>query len=207
VIAGFTEVPCLIAAVNNVESSLIALVENLQRQDLDFMEEAEGLLRLIRNYGLSQEEAARRVGKSQSAVSNKLRLLKHPPEVISIIKEYHLTERHARALLRIPDTDARISAAADIGKKGLNVMQSERYIDALLSGSLKEKPITKIHAFYVLKDVRLFINTVERAMNIMNQAGISAQCDRKDTENEIQLSIHIPRSHAKAKAVLSAPAP
>ena len=102
-LAGLKELPCILLDVNLEDSGLIALVENLQRKDLDFLEEAEGLSRLISMFGLSQEEAARRIGKSQSAVANKLRLLKLPPDVLESLRENGLTERHGRALLRLND--------------------------------------------------------------------------------------------------------
>ena len=108
--AGLTEVPCILLAVDEEQSGMLALVENLQRRDLDFIEEAEGLARLMRLYGLSQEQAAMRVGKSQSAVANKLRLLRHPPRVLAAIRQNGLSERHARALLKLPDEASRMQA-------------------------------------------------------------------------------------------------
>lgn len=99
--AGLREVPCILLSVDEAQSGMVALVENLQRRDLDYIEEAEGLARLMRLYGLSQEQAAQRVGKSQSAVANKLRLLRHSPQVLAMLRENQLSERHARALLRL----------------------------------------------------------------------------------------------------------
>ena len=104
-LAGLEEVPCILIDVNMEDASLIALVENLQRRDLDFIEEALGISQLIRMFGMSQEEAARRIGKSQSAVANKLRLLKLPEDVLEGLRENGLTERHGRALLRLTRAD------------------------------------------------------------------------------------------------------
>ena len=101
-LAGLEEVPCILIDVNMEDASLIALVENLQRRDLDFIEEALGISQLIRMFGMSQEEAARRIGKSQSAVANKLRLLKLPSDVLESLRQNGLTARHGRALLRLP---------------------------------------------------------------------------------------------------------
>ena len=101
--AGLTEVPCILVSVDSQGSSLLALVENLQRRDLNFVEEATALAKLIETYHLSQEEAARRIGKSQSAVANKLRLLRLPPDVLTLLREHGCTERHARALLRLEE--------------------------------------------------------------------------------------------------------
>ncbi len=187
-LAGLQEVPCIVVEVDDAASSLLALVENLQRRDLDFWEEAQALDKLIRTYHLSQEEAARRIGKSQSAVANKLRLLKLPPPLLERLRAAGLTERHARALLRLEDDDARSAALDHIIAAGLTVAQTEAYIDALLSpASQKRRPT------YLIRDVRLFLNTVSRAMKMMQGAGVPAQCDRQDTEDAVLLTIRIPK--------------
>ena len=111
-LAGLSEVPCLLADVDEESSGMLALVENLQRRDLDYIEEAEGLQKLMQQYHLSQEQAARRIGKSQSAVANKLRILRHPPSVLQALREHQLTERHARALLKLPDEAERLRVIA-----------------------------------------------------------------------------------------------
>ena len=109
-LAGLREVPCVLMDVNMEDAGLIALIENLQRRDLDFLEEANGIRQLIRMFGMSQEEAARRLGKSQSAVANKLRILKLPEDLLETLRERGLSERHARALLRLPDDESRRAA-------------------------------------------------------------------------------------------------
>ena len=120
--AGLREVPCILLSVDEAQSGMVALVENLQRRDLDYIEEAEGLARLMRLYGLSQEQAAQRVGKSQSAVANKLRLLRHSPQVLALLRENQLSERHARALLRLPEEEDRLAVLQTVirqrGKDG-----------------------------------------------------------------------------------------
>ena len=180
--AGLKEVPCLIAGVDEEESSLLALVENLQRRDLNFMEEAEAIARLIQLYGFSQEEAAQKIGKSQSAVANKLRLLKLSSQVIQILQANQLTERHARALLRLEGEEKQLSALEQIVQNGLNVAQTERYIETLLSGPEK-KPVmipTKARkkSTFVIKDVRFFLNSITRGMRMMKSAGVDAECPR-----------------------------
>ena len=120
-LAGMCDVPCILLDVNMEDASLIALVENIQRRDLDFIEEAIGLNQLIRMFGMSQEEAARRIGKSQSAVANKLRLLKLPRDVLDGLRDNGLTERHGRALLRLQDADSQRMALAYIAANGLTV--------------------------------------------------------------------------------------
>ena len=130
--AGLKEVPCILLDVNMEDASLIALVENLQRRDLDFLEEANGINQLIRMFGMSQEEAARRIGKSQSAVANKLRLLRLPQDVLEGLRQNGLTERHGRALLRLPDSGSQRAALLYIIDNGLTVAATDAYIDALL---------------------------------------------------------------------------
>lgn len=188
-LAGLKEVPCLQLQANGQESSLISLVENLQRRDLDFVEEARAISRLLSVYHLSQEEAARRIGKSQSAVANKLRLLRLPADVLEALRDAGFTERHARALLRLEDDPRLPDAVEHILKKRLTVAMTEQYIDALLAPPPPGKPRTT----YIIKDVRLFLNTVTRGLTIMRSAGVNACCDREDTDEAICLTIRIPK--------------
>ena len=195
VLAGMDSVPCLLLNVDAEQSGLLALVEHLQRKDLDFVEEAEGLRSLIRTYGLSQEEAARCISKSQSAVANKLRILRLPEEVLARLREAGLTERHARALLRLEDPETQKTALEEIIRADLTVAKTEAYIDALLNAASKEAPRKKKKApVVVLKDVRIFLNTVARGLSMMNRRGVKAVCERTDTEGELVLTIRIPRT-------------
>ncbi len=199
-LAGLSDVPCILIEADNMDSGLIALVENLQRQDLDFIEEAEGLSTLIRAYGLSQEEAARRVSKSQSAVANKLRLLKLSPEILYILREKGLTERHARALLRIDGEEDRLAALKYVVENDLNVAQTDEYIDKLLKGrppkAEEPSPKRKKSPFFVLKDVRVFLNTISKGLGIMKSSGIDASCSQSETDTELILTITIPKPRA-----------
>jgi len=188
-LAGLSQVPCLSIAVDDRSSSLLALVENLQRRDLDFWEEALALRRLIDEWGLSQEECAQRIGKSQSAVANKLRLLKLPQEVLELLRDHRCSERHARALLPLEDGELQRKAAGQVVKLGLTVAQTEALVGKLLSASPKKKKPT-----FILKDVRLFLNTISRSMDLMRSAGVDAKCQREDREGEICLTIRIPKS-------------
>ena len=190
-IAGLREVPCLIAEVGEEDAALLALIENLQRRDLDYMEEAAAIARLIRRYGLSQQQAADKLGKSQPAIANKLRLLRLSAPVIDCLRQYGLTERHARTLLRLTDPEQQLAAARHIGKRGLNVAQTEQYIDRLTAENRTEPP--RRRPTYVIKDVRLFLNSVERGVRLMQSAGVGAEVGRRDTEEEILLTIHIPK--------------
>lgn len=188
-LAGLEEVPCLSVQTDGQASSLLALVENLQRRDLDFWEEAAALRKLIDTYHISQEEAARRIGKSQSAVANKLRLLKLPHEVLEILRDHGASERHARALLRLNDEGQQLDAARQIAAGSLTVAQAE----ALVDGMLMLKAPARRRPTFVIKDVRLFLNTITRSLDIMRSAGVDAQCRRQDSDEEITLTIHIPR--------------
>ena len=190
-IAGLREVPCLIAEVGEEDAALLALIENLQRRDLDYMEEAAAIARLIRRYGLSQQQAAEKLGKSQPTIANKLRLLRLSAPVIDCLRQYGLTERHARTLLRLTDPEQQLAAAQHIGKLGLNVAQTEQYIDRLTAENRTEPP--RRRPTYIIKDVRLFLNSVERGVRLMQSAGVGAEVGRRDTEEEILLTIHIPK--------------
>ena len=201
-LAGLREVPCILLDVNMEDAGLIALVENLQRKDLDFVEEAEGIQRLIRMFGLSQEEAARRIGKSQSAVANKLRLLRLPGDVLLALRENGLSERHGRALLRLPDEEQQRAALAVILENELTVAAAEAYIDALLSSPAEARPAPppERRRTLVLKDVRVFLNSVRRSIEVMKQGGIDAGLERRETEDALILTISIPKNKSGAEA-------
>lgn len=188
--AGLSAVPCLEVAADESTSSLLALVENLQRKDLDFWEEALALRRLIDQYHFSQEEAAARVGKSQSAVANKLRLLRLSPEVLGALRQAGFSERHARALLRLEQPELQRRAAIHIIRRRLTVAQTEEYVARLMK-PLADKPLRRAAPIYRTRDVRLFLNTIEKGLTIMNSAGVDAQCGRQETDQEILLTIRI----------------
>lgn len=183
-LAGLREVPCIFVSVDQVQSGMLALVENLQRRDLDYIEEAEGLARLIHLYGLSQEQAAARVGKSQSAVANKLRLLQHGDAVLDALREGKLTERHGRALLKLKQEPDKLSAIAQICRQGMSVAQTEKYIQQLLKG--KEDAPQRAN-------VGVFLNNLSASLSRMQQSGIPAVSERRETESQIVLTITIPK--------------
>ena len=195
-IAGLRQVPCLLARVDEEDAALLALIENLQRRDLDYMEEAAAIARLIGRYGLSQQQAADKLGKSQPAIANKLRLLRLAPPVIDCLRQYGLTERHARTLLRLTDPEQQLAAARHMGQRGLNVAQAEQYVDALTAENRTAPPQRR--PTYIIKDVRLFLNSVERGVRLMQSAGVGAEVGRRDTEEEILLTIHIPKRRPAA---------
>ena len=187
---GLLEVPCILLTVDAEQSGLVALVENLQRRDLDYIEEAEGLLRLMRQYGMSQEQAASKVGKSQSAVANKLRILRHGPTVLERLRFHGLTERHARALLKLHSEEERLAVIEVIAQRQLNVAKTESYIDAYLERQSEPKRgLRKL----IVRDVRLFLNSVNHSLELVRGAGIDAKAEQEETEHEIVLTIRLPK--------------
>ena len=188
-LAGLREVPCLLARSSEEESALLALIENLQRRDLHYLEEAEAIAQLIAACGLSQEQAAEKLGKSQSAVANKLRLLRLSPPCAHLLRENGLSERHARALLRLADEEDRLHALQTIIRRGCNVAQSEALIEEMLKG---KQTSTRLPT-YVVKDVRIFLNTIRHSLGLMQRAGVEADMQREDTEENILLTIRIPK--------------
>ena len=195
-LVGLTRVPCILVRVDDKERAVLALVENLQREDLHYIEEAAAIAQLIRTHGLSQEEAARHLGRSQSAVANKLRLLRLSADCVALLRQFDLTERHARAVLRLSDDEARLAALRCMGERAMNVAAAEEYIESLLRETQTVKPEHK--SLYVLKDVRLFLNTLKRSMDTMRLAGVDARCEREDSEEEIVMTIRIPKQRSVA---------
>ena len=183
-LAGVTDVPCILMSMDDKASGFAALVENLQRQDLDFIEEAMGIRRLIRDHDMSQEQAARLLGKSQSAVANKLRLLRHSDAALSAIREAGLTERHARALLKLKTGEDVLSAISQIAGKNMSVAQAERYIDSLLSEKAERTGKANVGAF---------LNALTQNLQKIQLSGIAAVSERRETESQIVLTITIPK--------------
>lgn len=194
--AGLALVPCIVLDVNMEHSLLLAMAENLQRSDLDFVEEAQGIARLINMFGLSQEECAKKLGRSQSAVANKLRLLRLPEDVLEGLRAGGLTERHGRALLRLPGAEAQRLALAEVLRRGLSVAQTDEYVETLLTDSPTPQPPRRRQQF-VLKDVRVFLNTMTHGVELMRAGGIDAQVQQKETEEALVLTVSIPKKRQR----------
>ena len=194
-LAGLREVPCIVMDVDMEQSGLIALIENIQRRDLDFVEEAEGISQLIRLFGLSQEQTARRLGKSQSAVANKLRLLRLPKDVLERLHTAGLSERHARALLRLPDAETQRRALDFMLDQRMNVAAAEEYIDRLCAPAAEEKPTppapARRRSLFLMKDVRLFLNTMDRSIALMRSGGVKAEAVREETDEALVVTVRI----------------
>lgn len=172
--AGLEEIPAVVLEADNDKSAVLALLENLQREDLSFFEIAESYKSLIRQQGITQTELALKVGKSQASVANKMRLLKLPPLVKKLIRDYDLSERHARALLLLSDEEKQLEAVKLVCRDNLNVTQTEELVRSI--NSQKEKPINELR-ITTAKDIKVFRNTVKRAVNMMKKSGIEAQIE------------------------------
>ncbi len=189
VMVGLITVPCIVMSVSDSESAVFAIIENLQRDNLSFFEEADAINNLITTFGLTQEQIARQLGKSQSTLSNKLRLLKLNPEVRTIISAHSLSERHARALLRLEDDDLQIKVLNKVINSNMNVIETDNYIDSLLKPSvIKSQP-----KLIKLKDIKIFVNTINHAVDTMQKAGIDAISDQHETDDYYEYVVRIPK--------------
>ena len=187
-LAGLLNVPCIVVEVNSLKSAVFALIENLQRQNLGYFEEAQAINKLMKDFSLSQDEAARRLGKAPSTVSNKLRLLGLPEEARNLLSENGLSEREARALLRLQEEDIMEVLKKVIDRK-LNVTQTEKLVDEYVSRGKAPKRQTKI----MFSDVKIFLNTINNALDTMQKAGIKAQFRREDKDDSYIYFIEIPK--------------
>ena len=184
ILAGLTEIPCIVMQMTETESAMTALVENLQRQDLDFIEEAMGIDLLLRQHGMSQEQVARLLGKSQSGIANKLRLLRHSPQVLEALRQANLTERHARALLKLPAEYQKIQAIAAISRQNMSVARAEQYIESLLNQQASDRKKANVGAF---------LSYLSQSLARIQLSGISAVSERLETDSQIVLTITIPK--------------
>ena len=213
--AGLDEIPAVIIEADNDKSAILALLENLQREDLSFFEIAESYKSLIREQGLTQTELALKVGKSQASVANKIRLLKLPPLVKKLIRDYDLTERHARALLLLNNEEKQLEAVKLICRDNMNVTQAEELVRTM--NIPKPKPINDLrittaidvilydkdpvkfiaNALSPAKDVKVFKNTVKRAVDLMKKSGIDAKIEENSFEWGTEYIIKIKKADKK----------
>ncbi|MBE6924212.1 MAG: ParB/RepB/Spo0J family partition protein [Ruminococcaceae bacterium] len=182
--AGLSEIPCIIMTMDEKESGMAAMIENLHRRDLDFIEEAQGICALMEKWGTSQEQTAKLLGKSQSAIANKLRLLRHSDQVLDRIRECALTERHARALLKISSEEEKLQLIDAIWRGHMSVAQTEQLIERHLAGKRSRSPRPNINRF---------INDLTQSLAKIQLSGIQAISERRETESEIVLTITIPK--------------
>lgn len=189
---GMPTVPCIVVEMTGRNSAAVALIENIQRRDLSVFDEAEAIARLIDYYGMTQEDAATKLGKSQSTIANKLRLLKLSEDVRKKVSEYGLTERHARALLKLAGEDKQLEAVEIIHARDLNVEATERLIEGMMKKQREQDSLKKRSV--VFKDVRLFVNTINKAIEMMKAAGINADSQKIQDENYIEYIVRIPKN-------------
>ncbi len=193
-LAGMKHLPCILQECSDTQSAVLAILENLQRQDLQVFEEAEGIRSLMVDWHVTQEEAARRLGKSQSAIANKLRLLRLSQEERDLVVANHLTERHCRALIRIQDENARKKILSRVIERSLNVQQTEALVEEQLAAEKKTEPASRT---FIAKDIRIFMNTIEHAVKTMQSAGILAQAEKKDLGEYLEYTVRIPKNRSK----------
>lgn len=187
-IAGLSHIPAIVYDICDNESAIIALLENLQRSDLSYMEEAEGYLRLMKYHDMTQDEIALKVGKTQSTIANKLRLLKLPDSVKQLLFESNLTERHARALLRLPDEEMQLKILNLIIKNNLNVAKTE----ALIENTLEEKTSKKKKPFFTgFKSAQLVVNTIRQSIFLIKDAGMDATLKERIYDEYAEYTIRI----------------
>lgn len=186
-LAGLSDVPVIVSNYTEQQIAEIALIENLQREDLHFFEEAEGYEKLMRQFSLTQEAMAMRVGKKQSTIANKLRLLNLPFEIRNAIKEAGLTERHGRALLKLKDREQQEQALKLIIKNGWNVKQTDEYVAKLLADN---EPKAK-KRMLIVNDVRIYLNSVKKIVGTINEAGIPAQIKQELDGDDVVVTLRI----------------
>ncbi len=195
VLAGLTKVPCVLIKCTDKESAIFALLENIQRSDLNMFEEAKGISRLIRKFGLTQEEAAQKLGKKQSTVANKLRLLKLSMEEQDWILQAGLSERHARSLLRLEDEEVRKELLSKIISENISAKDTEDMVIKLLcQATVNSAP--KQEKKFVVRDIRIFVNTINKAVDTMRLSGINAVSKKLETEEYIEYTVQIPKTEA-----------
>ena len=191
---GMVKIPAIVMDVSDEQSSLYALIENIQRQNLDFFEEAEAIERLTSVFGMSQDEISKKLGKAQSTLSNKLRLLRLPEDMRYRISKAGLTERHARALLLLPDNGARNRALDIIVDRHLNVAETDRLIqDIMHRRKCNKKPTAK-----GFRDMRIFINTLNHAVDSIRKAGLDADTAKSETDEYFEYVIRITKPDEKS---------
>ena len=187
-IAGLREVPCVEVQADARRRHILTLVENLQREDMNCFETAQGIRQLIRAHELTQCEAAQQLGMSQSAVANKLRLLRLSEEEQDCLVSHGMGERHARALLRLENKTQRTQALAKMVESKMTAAQAERLVEEMLAGKCRRRPPKPL-----VKDVRVFFNTVNHALDIMRRGGIKAESHRREEGDYIEYVVRIPK--------------
>ena len=198
--AKLAEVPVIISEYTSQQIAEIALIENLQREDLHYLEEAEGYEKLMNQFHITQEAMAARVGKKQSTIANKLRLLRLSAPVRKVLMDAELSERHARALLKLPDDEKRLEVLETIVAKNFSVRQTEEYINKLLDGKREEKRKRMV----IVNDVRIYLNSIKQVVDAVKTAGIPVAMEQTLEGDEVIISVRI-KNQKKPKGGNSKP--
>lgn len=191
---GWTDVPAIIRELDDKETASIALIENLQREELTPIEEAYAYEQLLDLHTLTQEALAQRLGKGQSTIANKLRLLKLPEEIQSAIMDKKISERHARALISLKDHDLQIELCNIVIEEHLNVKQLEERIEEILHPPEKEVKERRPKRKSVSRDVRIALNTIKQSLSLVSKSGINLQTEEEDAEDYYQITVKIPKN-------------
>ncbi len=194
-LAELSEIPAIIVDYRDKESALIALMENLQREDLNFIEEAEGYNNLIIDHGFTQQEIAEKIGKNQSTIANKLRILKLPDDIKRDLIEYGLTERHGRALLKLPDDNLRKNILDKIIKNQLNVSKTEALVDGILDDLIKEEDNISRQNIKSLISIRIYLNSIKKAYSAIRDSGVKAEYKEIDKGDHMEVIVKIPKAY------------
>jgi len=197
--AKLSEVPVIVTDYTTQQIAEIALIENLQREDLHFLEEAEGYEQLLKEFNLTQEAMAQRVGKKQSTIANKLRLLKLSGECRKLLIDNGLTERHARALLKLEDDEKRQEVLKIVAQRKLSVRQTEAYIESLL----KVAPPAK-RRMVIVNDVRIYLNSIKQVVGAIKDSGIPVNMDQEIDGDDVIVTLRI-KNQKKPKGGISKP--
>lgn len=187
---GMQEVPCIINNITDRDSFVFALIENIQRENLSFIDEAKAISELIKKYRITQTQAAALLGMTQPAIANKLRILRLSERQIERINNFSLTERHARALLRLQEEKLRDDVLSEIIVRNLSVEQTDKLIDSILNPTQKKQENNS----FVVKDLRLFVNSINKAIKVMKCSGINAKSTKEEDENFIKYTVTIPKN-------------
>ena len=193
-LAGKETIPALVRQLGDREVAEMALIENLQREDLNYFEEAEGYARLIQEFQITQEEVAKKMGKSQPTVANKLRLLHISEKVRREISVDVITERHVRSLLKLKDEALQLEALNRIYKNNLNVRQTDDLIEQMLIAEEKNiREQKKKKMVKAIKDMRIFVNTIKGTVKTIQDAGMPAEIIENENDEYMEVVIRLPK--------------
>ena len=193
-LAEMETIPAIVVNIDDQDSAVLALIENLQREDLNFIEEAEGFAHLLHDHNFTQQDIAEKVGKNQSTIANKLRILKLTPEIKAMLLEHKLTERHARALLKLPDEKLQLEVLQQVIKKDLNVKKTEKLIAEVLDKLSRPKETERRQNIKSAFNFKIYLNTLKNAFNAIKETGLNAEYKQLDKGDYVEVVVKIPKT-------------